>query len=120
MSLSNYAENAALDFLFSGTKYVSLHSADGGETGASELAVANGYARQSTTFDAAAGGATANAAPATFTNTGVAWSAATHFGVWSASSGGNFLGGGALATPKTLGAGDTGTIATGDLDITLD
>lgn len=127
MSLSNYLENKILDHVFRNTAYtspttvyVSLHSADPGETGASELAVANGYARQSCAFDAAASGATANSATVTFTNTGSAWSAATYFGVWDASSAGNFLGGGALAASKTVGASDTATFAAGALDITLD
>lgn len=128
MSLSNYAEEKILDHLLGTTAwtmpaqvYVSLHSADPGETGASELAVANGYARQASDFDAAgADGATANSAPVVFTNTGVAWSAATHFGLWDAATAGNFLGGNALTASKTIGAGDTGTFATGDLDVTLD
>lgn len=127
MSLSNYAENAILDHVFGPTplaapagRYVSLHSADPGETGASELATANGYARQAAAFDAAAAGVTQNNGAVTFTNTGSAWSAATHFGVWDAVSGGNFLGGGALAAPKTIGAGDTGTFADASLTIALD
>ncbi len=127
MSLSNYLENAVLDHVFGPTamtapagRFVSLHSADGGETGASELAVANGYARQAATFSAAASGATSNSGAVTFTNTGSAWSAATHFGVWDAATGGNFLGGSALSASKTIGALDTGVFAIGDLDITLD
>jgi hypothetical protein len=127
MSLSNYLENKLLDHVFHNTSYtspttvyVSLHSADPGETGASELAVANGYARQSCAFSAASGGATENSGTVTFTNTGSAWSAATHFGVWDASSSGNFLGGGSLAASKTVGANDTATFAAGDLDVSLD
>lgn len=129
MSLSDYAEKAILDHVFGPTpmtapagRYVSLHSADPGETGASELPVANGYARQAATFGAATLGAgtAANTSAPTFTNSGSAWSEATHFCVWDAASGGNCLGiGNALATPKTLGSGDTATFAIGVLVLTL-
>lgn len=127
MSLSNYAENKILDHMLGvaswtmpAAVYVSLHSSDPGETGANELAVANGYARQAATFSSAASGATSNSGTVTFTNTGSAWSAATHFAVWDASSGGNCLGVGALAASKTVGASDTATFAAGDLDVTMD
>jgi hypothetical protein len=128
VSLSDYAEKAILDHVFGPTpltapagRYVSLHSADPGENGASELAASNGYARQAATFAAASLGAgtTSNSGVVTFTNTGSAWTTATHFGVWDAVSGGNFLGGGDLPVDKTVGAGDTASFAIGALDVSL-
>jgi hypothetical protein len=128
MSLSDYAEKAALDHIFGPTpmtapsaRYVSLHSADPGETGTSELPVANGYARQAATFGAATlgTGVSLNSSAPVFTNTGSAWSAATHFAVWDAASGGNCLGIGPLTASKTVGAGDTATFAIGTLSATL-
>lgn len=61
MSISNYAELALLNAVFNATAfglvgdpYVSLHTADPGETGASEVAGGAGpYARQQVAFDAA-------------------------------------------------------------------
>jgi hypothetical protein len=126
MAISTYLGNALLDHVLRNTAYtspttvyLSLHSADPGLTGANELAVANGYARSATAFDAAASRATANTAAEVFTNTGSAWSAATHWGLWDASSAGNFLWGGALDASKTIGASDTGTVAAGALDLSF-
>ena len=127
MSFSNYLELKLLDHVFGGSTftqptdiYVSLHSADPGETGASELAATNGYAREVCTFGAAASGAVANDAPVVFTASGGSWSTATHFYTWDAVTTGNALVGGALTASKTLGNGDSATFDVGDLVITLD
>jgi hypothetical protein len=123
MSISNYLEVKILDKVFNNTDftvttpYVSLHTADPGETGASE-ATGGSYARQSASFGAAASGAIANDAAISFTAMPAA--TITHVGVWDASTAGNFLWGGALAASKTTNSGDTFTIPTGDLDVTLD
>lgn len=104
--------------------YVSLHSADPGLTGASELS-GNGYARVAVSAASGSWSAPAtngsvrqitNAAAVTFpAATGSNWSAATHFGVWDASSGGNFERGAALDTARTALVGDTITFAIGQL-----
>lgn len=123
MSISNYLENELLDAVFSAgafsvtTAYISLHTGDPGETGASE-ATGGSYARQSAAFDAAASGATANSGTISFTDMPAA--TITHVGVWDAVSAGNFLWGGALTASKTTNSGDTFQIPTGDLDVTLD
>jgi hypothetical protein len=123
MSISNYLENAILDKVFRATNvtvttaYVSLHTADPGETGASE-ATGGSYARQSVAFDAAASGATANTAAINFTLMPAA--TLTHIGVWDASTAGNFLWGGAASASRTTASGDTYQIPAGDLDITID
>lgn len=124
MTISNYAELALLDAVFNavsfglaGDPYISLHTADPGETGASEAA-GGGYARQQAAFAAAAAGATQNSAIIDFT--GMPAATITHVGVWDALAAGNFLWGGALTAPKTTNAGDTFRIAAGDLDVTLD
>lgn len=123
--ISNYAEAAILDALFNNTSlavttpYVSLHTADPGETGTSEVtAGANTYARQSASFAAASGGSITTDAALEWTDMPAV--TVTHVGIWDASTAGNFLWGGALADNKTTNAGDTFSIATGDLDITLD
>ncbi len=123
MSISNYAEVLILDKFLRNvdftitTVYVSLHTADPGETGASEVS-GGSYARQACAFDAAASGATANSALETFSSMPAV--TVTHAGLWDAASSGNFLMGGALATSKVLNSGDTFEIAIGDLDVTLD
>jgi hypothetical protein len=123
MSISNYLENKILDKVFRNTDftvttpYVSLHTADPGETGASE-ATGGSYARQSGSFDAASSGATANSGAINFT--GMPAATITHVGIWDASTSGNFLWGGAATASKTYGSGDTAQVAIGDLDITLD
>jgi hypothetical protein len=43
----------------------------------------------------------------------------THVSLWSASSGGTFLGSDDLPVSKAVTAGDTFTIAIGDLDLTI-
>lgn len=123
MSISDYLENKILDKVFRNTDftvttvYVSLHTADPGETGASEV-TGGSYARQATAFDVAASGATENSALESFTSMPAV--TITHVGCWDAASSGNFLWGGALTASKVVNSGDTVEIAAGDLDVTLD
>lgn len=122
MSISNYMENAILDKVFRNTNfsvttpYVSLHTADPGETGADEV-TGGSYARQLGTFDAAASGATANTSAITWL--GMPSATVTYVGIWDAVSGGNFVWSGALTSPEVIGAGDGCFFAAGALDITL-
>lgn len=123
MSLSNFAENELLDALLGNGTYnstathVSLHTADPGETGTSEV-TGGSYGRQSAAFGAAAGGTTSNTGTLSFTTMPAV--TVTHVGIWDASTGGNFLIGGALTASRTLNGGDTFQIATGDLDVSLE
>ena len=106
--------------------YISLHSADPGLTGASELS-GNGYARVAVAPSTGSWSAPAtngsvreisNSAAITFpAATGSNWSAATHFGIWDASTTGNFKRGDALTTSRTALVGDTITFAIGALVI---
>lgn len=125
MSFGNDLENKLLDYwlkatTFTKAKYVSLHTADPGETGASEV-TGGSYARQQVTnvnWDAAVGGVADNAAAITFANMPAA--TVTHAGVWDAVTAGNFDGGGALTASKVVGSGDTVEFPIGDFDISLD
>lgn len=93
------------------------------ETGSGGTEATGGsYARQSMTMDAASGGATANSALLEFIQgTNIAAGTYTGFGIYSASSGGTFLGGAALSANRTLSvAGDKISFAIGAIDITLD
>jgi hypothetical protein len=133
MAVSTYTRDARLNH-YRGTAhpavptnyYISLHSADPGLTGASELS-GNGYARVAVSPVAGSWTAPAtngsvrevsNTAAITFpAATGSNWSAATHFGIWDASTTGNFVRGDALTTSRTALVGDTITFAIGALVI---
>lgn len=133
-AFSNYLENELLDHVLRGatagtgytqpaqvfvalfTNTATAAELEGG-TITNEV-TGGGYGRQTVTFDAPAGGATANSAAVSFTDmpaVTVAYAA-----VMDANTAGNVLFYGALTANKTLNAGDTFTINTGDLDITLD
>jgi len=126
-SKTDYLEGAIIDHVLRNTAltspttvYVSLHSAAVSDDGTgAELAVSNGYVRQSCAFDAphATLGTTQNTSAVTFTASGGAWSAATHFAIWDASAAGNMLYHAALDASRTAGDGDSITFAIGDLDL---
>lgn len=114
--LGTSGANAALDGL-SGSNatnrisHCSLHTADPTTTGGSET-TGGGYARQAVSWNAAASAAKTNSGALTFSTTGA--SAMTHFGLWDASSAGNYGIGGALASSVTAA---TITVAAGALSI---
>lgn len=111
------------------TVYVSLHSADPGTSGASELASTGNYARAS--FTSATGTTDPTLTiPSLADNTGEilfptatsSWNGGTplaYIGIWDALGGGNFLIGGVISPPVTVAAGDTPRLAIGDLDISF-
>lgn len=97
------------------TGYASLHTADPGLTGASEV-TGGSYARQAITFDAPAGGVSANSAALTFTD--MPSVTVTHVGVWDAATVGNFVYGDVLSNGnQVVNAGGTFEIPIGDLDL---
>lgn len=110
------------------TVYVSLLSAAPANDASDGTEIAGGgYARQAVTFGAPAadtGGIrkVSNTNVVTFGPGSTAnWSAATHFGIHSASSGaGNMLYWDALTTPKTVEVGDSAAIAAGGLVVKED
>lgn len=98
------------------TGYCSLHTADPGLTGATEV-TGGSYARQAITFSAAASGATANTAALEFTSMPAV--TVTHVGIWDAASTGNFVYGDVLTGgSQVVNSGGTFTIPIGDLDLT--
>jgi hypothetical protein len=124
MPKADYAENAALTNLLTGTQYVALCSATptDAHTGTTISAVeltGNGYARQAVTFTITGSSAT-NAGAVTFTASGGAWTAATHIAILSASTAGNLKYYGALTSTITLNNGESGTFAIGQITITED
>jgi hypothetical protein len=130
MSLSNFAENLLLDWMFTaGTAdrpaawYVALHTGDPGETGANEVLVATDadYVRKSVTFGAASGGANASTSQVSWTvNSGSAGYTVTHASIWDASTSGNCLISGILASSRTLAALGVLTFEIGEVIAALD
>ena len=117
--LSSKGETAVLTPLTT-TCYVSLHTADPADAGASEISGA-GYARIGPVAFGNAGNnptVASNSAIATFPAATGSWGTVSYFGVWDAVTAGNFLGSGALATPKAVSNGDTARFLAGALTIT--
>lgn len=121
---SDYLEQAILNHFFRAQAftpptaiYVSLHTADPGDTGGNEV-TGGGYARQAVTFNAASGGTIANAASITW-NATANWGTVTHFAVWDAATAGNMLASGALSASKTVNANDSLTIGAGQLSLSF-
>lgn len=100
-----------------GAVWVKLHTGDPGSAGTSNAA--GETSRQQATFGSAASGR------AISNTTNIEWSSVsttetiTHISLWSASSGGTFLGRDELSAPASLTAGDPFRIPAGDLDLTL-
>lgn len=117
MGLSNAGRNVGLDAIGAVGLYVSLHTADPGTSGASEVTGGSpAYARQGCTWNAASAGSMALSAAETFDVP--AGTTVTHFGVWSASSTGTFYGGGALSASESFGAQGTFELSGATITIT--
>jgi hypothetical protein len=123
MSISDFAEVKLLNAVFKNVTYavaqtwVSLHTGDPGEAGDNEVAGGD-YARQMGSFASAVSGATSN--DATIAYASMPSVTVSHVGIWDASSGGNFIWGGALTQDKPLTLGDIFQINPGNLDVSLD
>ncbi len=105
MSYTNAAKDAAVNairaLLTSNIGYVSLHTADPGTTGASE-ATGTSYARGASTFPAASGGTGSTGSQAAVTARTGSATAATHVGIWTASTAGTFITGIPLTTTENF------------------
>jgi hypothetical protein len=105
------AQNAILSDVT--TYYLSLHTADPGQTGAHE----GTDGRQAITFAASSGGSQDS-------SDGQTWSSAAggqtygYFGIWTAASGGSYLRGGSLASSITPPAGAEIVFASGAITLT--
>tara|TARA_S200002703_G_C3630538_1_gene193639 strand:- start:47 stop:409 length:363 start_codon:yes stop_codon:yes gene_type:complete len=120
MSISNYAENKLLDTIrgtaFSvSNAYLKLHTGDPGEDATANAATE--ATRQSVSFSAASGGSMASSGTVEWTNVSTT-ETVSHWSLWDASTGGNALWSGSLASSAALTAGDTFQITS--LTITLD
>ena len=97
--------------------FLKLHLGSPGAAGTTNPAAET--TRKQVTFGSdAAAGLISNTAPVSWTNYPNAENV-THVSAWDASTGGNFLGAHALASSKNMQVGDTLTIATGDVDLSI-
>lgn len=110
-----------------GSLYISLHTADPGETGSQTTSEATftGYARVAVARSGAgwtvATNTVTNAAAVTFPACSAGSNTISHFGVGTDSSGaGVLLYKGALTAPLEVSAGITANFPAGDIDITED
>jgi hypothetical protein len=147
MSASNAFETALLTLIFNNTNianigdatglrgatatgslYVSLHTADPGETGTQSTSETTytGYARQAVVRTSAgwtiAGNNVSNAAAINWPNcTAAPGAAVTHFGIGTAVSGaGDLLFKGALTASYAIATGNAPFAAIGDIDVNVD
>ena len=129
-SLSNYTENKVLDHILGKTSftmptvYVGLSTADPDED-ASGLAepVGNGYARVATsgsTWNAASGGTSSNAANIDFADATGSWGTITHFALFDALTSGNMIAYAELTSPEAITSGKIVRFSAGSLTVSLD
>lgn len=116
MSLSTSGRNAAATGVDGVSGYASLHTADPGTTGASEVTGGSpAYARQAVTWGSASGGSVSTSAAVTFNVP--AGTTIAYVGLWSALTGGTFQGGGPLSSSETYGAQGTYQLTTASIAV---
>lgn len=96
MALSVTARNALASAIAAGASWISVHDGDPGTTGANEVA---GIARKQTTWGSASNGDVVGSQVVADVIAGGPY---THFGVWTAVSGGTFYAGGTLSPAETF------------------
>lgn len=112
--LVNAGKNLMLDGFGASALYVSLHTADPGTSGTSEVTGGSpAYARKSAGWAAASAGSKSNGSSIGFDVPGS--TTITHAGYWSASTGGTFYGSRALDAAQTFATQGTYTFAAGTL-----
>jgi hypothetical protein len=97
---NTFFSDAGVDDALTGESdtWISLHTASPGTNGANEVA-GGSYARVATTWSAASGSSRAGSA---VTINVPASTTITHFGIWSAGSGGTYKRGGPLSASETF------------------
>jgi hypothetical protein len=102
--------------------FVSLHLADPGNTGANEV-VGGAYARQGPVPFTNAGfnpTVASNNAILTYPVATANYGTINFFGLWTAASGGNFLGSGPVGFPIPINQGDSARFYANTLTVTVD
>ena len=137
MGASTYTKNNILKALLQGTAlplpagtYISLHTADPGETGANEVSTGAwpAYVRRKAEAAGAMGtgwttpttGSSTNTNQLTYpSNDGAGTVTVTHFAIWDALSAGNCLDADALTASRALSVGDILVFDIGSLSVAV-
>jgi hypothetical protein len=120
MALAVATINAFLDALLRNVSYanaavyVKLHTGDPGSAGANNAA--GNTTRQQATFGAASAESATTTADIVWTNVSTS-ETYTHISLWSASSGGTYLGNAALTSSQAVVAGNNFRIPAGSLTV---
>ena len=109
MPASDATRNTMLDAVLGSGLTVSLHSADPGLNGASEIA-GGSYARKAITYAAAASGEKSNSAALEWT--GMPACTVSHIAIWS---GGAVIWSGPLTASRAVASGDTFRLTAGSV-----
>ncbi|MBK8128057.1 MAG: hypothetical protein IPK53_03645 [bacterium] len=125
-SLSDFGENAVLGMFLGvaytppATVYLGLSTADPLDTAAGLAEPSyTGYARKAITFGAAAAGRVTQSATVTFDQCTAGTATVTHWALFDASTAGNMLAHGALAVSKNIVAGNTPSVASGQVYVEI-
>jgi hypothetical protein len=120
MPLATTGESTVLTALLA-ARFVSLHTANPGNTGASEVA-GGAYARQAATFVQAGNNPTvaSNNAVVQYPTATAPWGTVSFFGLWTAATAGTFLGYGTITTPKSIDTDDIARWEIGKLTVSTD
>lgn len=122
-NLSNYLENKVLDHILGRTSftmptvYLALYTVAPTDSTSGTEVSGGSYVRKAVTFNAASSGASTNSANVDFT--GMPAATVVALAVVDALTAGNILVYGTLTSSRTVQAGDTLRIASGDLSISL-
>lgn len=127
MSASNYLEDAILGATLTATTYtspanvyVALYSSVPTESTSGTELTGNGYSRQLSTFTVNTGNGIANSsANVTFTASGGNWLTAVGWAIVDASSSGNILYYAGLSPSQSVLNGNSLTIGTGNIQISI-
>ena len=125
--LTNYLEGKILDHALKtasysppSTLYLALFSATPGPTGGGTECVYTNYARQAITFGTISSGRVISQnAQVNFPQCGTTGDTAAYWGIFDAATSGNLLCYGALAASKSIVNGNTPTIASGQVTISI-
>lgn len=127
-NLSDYLENALANALRGGGAgvtftapaaiYVQLHDGAPGEAGTGN--VSGETTRVAITFGAAAGGVITSTNAPEWEDWDAGSETLTHITLWDASTSGNCLAWGALATPRAVANDDTFRLPTGNVTLTIE
>lgn len=110
--LTNLTKDALLDHFGTLATHASLHTADPGSTGTSEVP-GGSYARKPLSWAPASSGSKSTSAGLVFDVPG-GGTVITHLGYWSAATGGTFRGSRPLDAAQTYATAGTYTVAAGN------